>query len=74
MIPSYDTPMTPNLVDPMLDDMGTAEGNPELRAATKKYCLDALEYDPEGEVNITLGTMQGEAFAFIEGYRVALGQ
>ncbi len=59
------TVMTPELVEPLLDDMGFEA--PEAREATRKHSLAAID---AGE--ITWGVLNASASAFAEGYETCL--
>ena len=67
---------TPILIEAMILDLGIE--SPELREATKKYCLDflngwiAIFENPEEAYTIPINDFYSKAEAFVAGYEAAL--
>jgi len=59
------TMMRPELVNPLLEDIGFE--SPEEREATKKFCLGALDVG-----DITCGDLNTMAASFADGYQACL--
>jgi hypothetical protein len=66
-----DTIMSPELLDPLFDDMGLPAG--PGREATKKYLGKRIEEDIElcGATEFTMSEFNSMAFAFYEGFHTA---
>jgi hypothetical protein len=69
---------TPVLVDAMILDLEIE--NPELREATREYCLNRVNewsklfQDPEEACGMPMNSLYTQAEAFMAGYGVALGK
>ena len=71
-----DMKIEPSMIDAMLNDMGVGEDAteepPEVRAATKEYCIKQIEeidtYSVPGTDFITWSDMEERAWAFVSGY------
>ena len=57
-------PATPELIEPLLDDMIGKGNSRQIRQAVKRYCAALI-----AEINCTMGELNGLAAAFCDGYQ-----
>ena len=69
---SPELPVTPAMLDPLLDDMGIGTKDTpadlEARKATKQYCLDTIILSARMGDQLRIGHIERMALAFNHGY------